>query len=114
MDKKEATGSPGWGASLFLQTTEDVATDEGGSPLQRLQRQVNKVLQGFSSPPQLKTPGTYNPELLTTQKRQWANFQLHYLVSLFILLNFDCLSLFIYWNFFVCKILGPSISEAAK
>ncbi|XP_022938072.1 uncharacterized protein LOC111444270 [Cucurbita moschata] len=79
MDKKEATGSPGWGASLFLQTTEDVATDEGGSPLQRLQRQVNKVLQGFSSPPQLKTPGTYNPELLTTQKRQWANFQLHYL-----------------------------------
>ncbi|XP_008459756.1 uncharacterized protein LOC103498787 isoform X2 [Cucumis melo] len=104
MDKNEETGSPGWGASLFLQTTEDVARavaaaaaaatdarsprpsviysskdDEGGSPLQRLQRQVNKVLKGFSSPPQVKTAGTYNPEVLTTQKRQWANFQLQYL-----------------------------------
>lgn len=111
MDKNEETGSPGWGASLFLQTTEDVARavaaaaaaatdarsprpsviysskdDEGGSPLQRLQRQVNKVLKGFSSPPQVKTAGTYNPEVLTTQKRQWANFQLQYLVRLFILL----------------------------
>lgn len=113
MDKNEETESPSWGASLFLQTTEDVARavaaaaaaatdarsprpsviysskdDETGSPLQRLQRQVNKVLKGFSSPPQAKAAGIYNPEVLTTQKRQWANFQLQYLVSFFILL--DC------------------------
>ncbi|XP_022999199.1 uncharacterized protein LOC111493653 isoform X2 [Cucurbita maxima] len=105
MDTKEETGSTRWGASLFLQTTEDVARavaaaaaaaasdarsprpsviysskgDDTNSPLQRLQRQVNKVLKGFSSPPQVKTAGTYNPEVLTTQKRQWANFQLQYL-----------------------------------
>lgn len=110
MAKNEVVaGSPGWGASLFLQTTEDItkaaaasSTDarsprpsviysskdeEGSSPLQRLQRQVNKVLKGFSTPPEVKSAGTYNPEVLTTQKRQWANFQLQYLVSFFILLK---------------------------
>ncbi|KAM5547253.1 hypothetical protein ABKV19_001649 [Rosa sericea] len=101
MDKSEESGSPGWGTSLFMQTTEDVARavaaaaaaatatrpsvvyslkeEDGGSPLQRLQRQFNKVLKGFSSPPEVKTGRTYNPEVLTSQKRQWANFQLQHL-----------------------------------
>nr|XP_011460618.1 PREDICTED: uncharacterized protein LOC101291858 isoform X2 [Fragaria vesca subsp. vesca] len=101
MDKSEETGSPGWGSSFFMQTTEDVARavaaaaaaataprpsvvyslkeEDGGSPLQRLHRQFNKVLKGFSSPPEVKTGRTYNPEVLTSQKRQWANFQLQHL-----------------------------------
>lgn len=105
MDKSEETGSPGWGSSFFMQTTEDVARavaaaaaaataprpsvvyslkeEDGGSPLQRLQRQFNKVLKGFSSPPEVKTGRTYNPEVLTSQKRQWANFQLQHLVCSF-------------------------------
>ncbi|XAR67185.1 hypothetical protein NMG60_11013649 [Bertholletia excelsa] len=100
MSNSEETGSPGWSASLFLQTTEDVARavaaaasaattarsprpsvvfsskDENcGSPLQKLQRRVTKVLKGFSTPPEVKSV-TYNPEILTSQKRQWASFQL--------------------------------------
>ena len=135
MDTKEETGSTRWGASLFLQTTEDVARavaaaasearsprpsviysskgDDTNSPLQRLQRQVNKVLKGFSSPPQVKTAGTYNPEVLTTQKRQWANFQLQYLVSFFH--SSQLLSTNI--SFAAClsflQTSGPSISEGA-
>ncbi|XP_008242219.1 PREDICTED: uncharacterized protein LOC103340573 isoform X1 [Prunus mume] len=102
MDKEEETGSPSWGASFFAQT-EDVAravaavaaaatathsprpsvvyssNDDGGnSPLKRLQRHVTNVLKGFSHPPEVKR-GTYNPEVLTSQKRQWASFQLQYL-----------------------------------
>ncbi|KAM1809802.1 hypothetical protein ACFX15_026064 [Malus domestica] len=103
MNKDEETGSPSWGASFFAQT-EDVARavaavaaaatathsprpsavyslnedGGGGSPLQRLQRHVTKVLKGFQHPPEVKR-GTYNPEVLTSQKRQWANFQLQYL-----------------------------------
>ncbi|XP_050382233.1 uncharacterized protein LOC126799140 isoform X2 [Argentina anserina] len=97
MEKSEESNSPGWGSLFFTQTTEDVARavaaataprpsvvyslkeEDGGSPLQRLQRQVNKVLKGFSSPPEVKTGRTYNPEVLTSQKRQWANFQLQHL-----------------------------------
>ncbi|XP_048443402.1 LOW QUALITY PROTEIN: uncharacterized protein LOC125478811 [Pyrus x bretschneideri] len=95
MNKDEETSSPSWGASFFAQT-EDVAravaavasataahsprpsavysSNEdggGGSPLQRLQRRVTKVLKGFQHPPEVKR-GTYNPEVLTSQKRQWA------------------------------------------
>ncbi|CAL5374846.1 unnamed protein product [Camellia sinensis] len=33
------------------------------------------VLKGFSQPPEVKS-GTYNPEVLTSQKRQWASVQL--------------------------------------
>ncbi|KAL5768537.1 hypothetical protein ACOSP7_015082 [Xanthoceras sorbifolium] len=104
MSKNEESGSPGWSASFFMQTTEDVARalaaaaaaasavnsprpsvvfsskeDSGDSKLQKLQRQVTRVLKGFSSPSEVQKKGTYNPEVLTSQKRQWASFQLQYL-----------------------------------
>ncbi|KAF3672852.1 DENN domain-containing protein isoform 2 [Capsicum annuum] len=95
MEKIEESGSPGWGASFF-QTTEDVARavaaaaaavrsprpsvvysskDDSGSQLQKFQRQVTRLMKGLSSPPEVKS-GPYNPEILTSQKRQWARFQL--------------------------------------
>lgn len=50
------------------------------SQLQRLQYQVTKLFKGFSSPPDVENTN-YNPEILTTLKRQWAaNFQLKYMV----------------------------------
>ncbi|KAF9680402.1 hypothetical protein SADUNF_Sadunf06G0117500 [Salix dunnii] len=101
MAKNEDTGSPGWRNSLFLQTTEDVekavaaaATtvpsprpsvvfsskdDHGDSQFQKLQHHFTRMLKGFSSPPPEVKRGTYNPEVLTSQKRQWAKFQLQYL-----------------------------------
>lgn len=99
MSKDEDSGSPGWTASYFRQTTEDVARavaaaaaaatirssrpsvvfsskdDNSNSQLQKLQQHVTRVLKGFSSPPEVKRR-SYNPEVLTTQKRQWASFQL--------------------------------------
>ncbi|GAU45924.1 hypothetical protein TSUD_374220 [Trifolium subterraneum] len=99
--KEEDSGSssPSWGAaSFFMQTTEDVAKavaaamnaqrpsviysskneQGGGSQLQRLQYQVTKMIKGFSRPPEVKY-ANYNPEILTSQKRQWAaNFHLQY------------------------------------
>ncbi|CAK8532025.1 unnamed protein product [Lathyrus sativus] len=95
--KEEESGSPSWGASFFMQTTEDVAkavaaamntprpsviysskNEQGGSQLQRLQHQVTKMIKGFSRPPEVKY-ANYNPEILTSQKRQWAaNFHLQY------------------------------------
>ncbi|XWS17479.1 hypothetical protein CRYUN_Cryun33cG0071300 [Craigia yunnanensis] len=105
MSKSEDSGSPGWSASFFMQTTEDVARavaaaaaataatavrsprpsavysskdENGGSQFQKLQRHVSRVLKGFSQPPEVRS-GTYNPEVLTSQKRQWASFQLQYL-----------------------------------
>ncbi|KAG0489172.1 hypothetical protein HPP92_007983 [Vanilla planifolia] len=99
VEKNEESGSPGWGGSLFLQTTEEVAKvvtyaassstvrsprpsviysskeDNSSSQLQKLQRHVARVLKGFSPPPETKK-GAYNPEILTSQKRQWARFQL--------------------------------------
>lgn len=99
------SGSPGWSASYFMQTTEDVARavvaaaaaattartprpsvifsskdENSNSQLQKLQKQVARVLKGFSQSPEVKRT-TYNPEVLTSQKRQWANFQLQSLVS---------------------------------
>ena len=107
MSKSEDSGSPGWSASFFTQTKEDVARavaaaataatavrsprpsavysskdENGGSQFQKLQRHVSRVLKGFSQPPEVRS-GTYNPEVLTTQKRQWASFQLQYLVWYF-------------------------------
>ncbi|RZB65093.1 DENN domain-containing protein 5B isoform E [Glycine soja] len=96
--KEDESGSPSWGASFFTQTTEDVAravaaamnsprpsvvysskNDHGGSQLQKLQYQVTKMIKGFSRPTEVKYTN-YNPEILTTQKRQWAaNFQLQYM-----------------------------------
>ncbi|KAJ7979255.1 DENN domain containing protein [Quillaja saponaria] len=102
MANDEQPGSPGWGASSFMQTNEDVARavaaaatavhsprpsvvfstkDENGdtgSPLQKLQNQFARVLRGISNPPEVRI-GTYNPEILTSQKRQWAHFQLQHL-----------------------------------
>ncbi|KAA8523309.1 hypothetical protein F0562_009732 [Nyssa sinensis] len=49
--------------------------DNSNGQLHKLQRQVSKVLKGFSQSPEMKSR-TYNPELLTSQKRQWASFQL--------------------------------------
>ncbi|CAL5443447.1 unnamed protein product [Camellia sinensis] len=107
MVKNEDSGSPSWSASLFMQTTEDVARavaaaaaaattvrsprpsvvfsskdDNGNSPLHKLQHQVSRVLKGFSQPPEVKS-GTYNPEVLTSQKRQWASVQLQSLLVYF-------------------------------
>ncbi|KAK3034490.1 hypothetical protein RJ639_032479, partial [Escallonia herrerae] len=96
MEKNEESGGPGWSASFFMQTTEDVARvvaaaatavrsqrpsvvfsskDDSGNQLQKLQKQVSRVLKGLSHPPEAKS-GIYNPEVLTSQKRQWANLQL--------------------------------------
>ncbi|KAL5995316.1 hypothetical protein ACLOJK_025374 [Asimina triloba] len=102
MAKDEDSGSPGWtaSASYIMQTTEDVVAravaaaaaaatahtsrpsvifsskdDNGNSQLQKLQKQVARVLKGFSSPPEVYRRA-YNPEVLTSQKRQWASLQL--------------------------------------
>ncbi|KAM7470264.1 hypothetical protein LguiA_008447 [Lonicera macranthoides] len=98
MDSEE-TGSPGWNPFFFMQTTEDTAKavaavsatgtgassprppvvfslkDDSGGQLQKLQRQVSRVLKGLSNPP-VEKGRTYNPEVLTIQKRQWASSQL--------------------------------------
>ncbi|TYG66918.1 hypothetical protein ES288_D05G037000v1 [Gossypium darwinii] len=103
MSKSEDSGSPGWTASFFMPTKEDVARavaaaaaaatavhsprpsavyslkdENSGSQFQKLQQHVARVLKGFSQPPEVRC-GTYNPEVLTSQKRQWANFQLQHL-----------------------------------
>ncbi|KAI4376499.1 hypothetical protein MLD38_014254 [Melastoma candidum] len=102
MANEEDAGSPGWSASFFMQTTEDIARavaaaaaaataahsprpsvvfsarDDSGSQLQKLRRHVSSMLKGFSAPSEVKY-SNYNPEVLTIQKRQWANFQLQYL-----------------------------------
>lgn len=99
IERSEDSSSPGWGASFFLQTSEEVTKvvvssasasavrsprpsviysskeENSNSQLQKLQRHVARVLKGFSPPPEVKK-GAYNPEILTTQKRQWARFQL--------------------------------------
>ncbi|TYI79668.1 hypothetical protein E1A91_D05G036500v1 [Gossypium mustelinum] len=103
MSKSEDSGSPGWTASFFMPSKEDVARavaaaaaaatavhsprpsavyslkdENSGSQFQKLQQHVARVLKGFSQPPEVRC-GTYNPEVLTSQKRQWANFQLQHL-----------------------------------
>ncbi|XP_061361519.1 uncharacterized protein LOC133305343 isoform X2 [Gastrolobium bilobum] len=95
MAKEEESGTLRWGASFFMQTKEEVARavaaavnsprssatysskdDSSGSQLQRLQYQVTKMIKGFSRPPDVVNTN-YNPEILTSLKRQWAaNFQL--------------------------------------
>ncbi|XP_047307708.1 uncharacterized protein LOC124911290 [Impatiens glandulifera] len=102
MEKDDDSGSPSWSASFFIQTKEDVARavaaataaatsvhsprpsviyssndENGSSPLKKLHQQVTKVLKGFSHQPERNL--TYNPELLTSQKRQWARFQVQHL-----------------------------------
>lgn len=96
MDKNEDSGSPGWRESFFMQTRKDVVTvssprpsimfsskDDTGSQLQKIKHQLSRVLKGFSPPPEVKS-GAYNPEVLTSQKRQWANqLQVSLLICLF-------------------------------
>lgn len=109
MAKEEGSASPSWGASFFTQTTEDLARavgtavnsptssvthslkdDSGGSQLQRLQNQVTKMIKGFSRPSDAKN-AYYNPEILTSLKRQWAaNFQLQHMVRYNIVLQLQC------------------------
>lgn len=103
MENNDGADSPSWGASFFMQTTEDVAKavvavaaaataprsprpsvvfsskEDSGNQLQKLQRQVSRVLKGLSHPSDAKSV-VYNPEILTSQKRQWASCQLQYLV----------------------------------
>lgn len=104
MAKNEDKGSPGWSASFFMQTT-DVAravaaaaaaataapsprpsvvfsSKDDNSQLQKLQNQLTRLLKGFSHTPEVKGVN-YNPEILTSQKRQWASFQLQSLVCHF-------------------------------
>lgn len=98
---EKGSESPSWGASFFIPTSEDVATafaaaasainpprpsvvfsskdESSDSPLGRLQRQVSKAVRNFYETPKTKSI-LYNPEVLTSQKRQWANFQVQYLV----------------------------------
>ncbi|CAH8389766.1 unnamed protein product [Eruca vesicaria subsp. sativa] len=97
---EEGTSSPSWGASFFMPTSEDVATafaaaasainpprpsvvfsskdESGDSPLERLQRQVSKAVRNFYETPKTKST-VYNPEVLTSQKRQWAKYHVQYL-----------------------------------
>lgn len=100
MERGEESGSPSWSSSFYMPSTEDVARavaaaaaavrsprpsvvysskDESGGQLKKLQHQVSRMLKGLSTPPEVKS-GPYNPEILTSQKRQWANFQLQMLV----------------------------------
>ncbi|OEL32340.1 hypothetical protein BAE44_0006642 [Dichanthelium oligosanthes] len=97
VDKNDGSEGLKFNTSHLIQTTEEVARafitaasaataqsarpsvvysskDESGSPMQKLQQQFSKIMKGFSSSPDLSGP--YNPEVLTTQKRQWARFQL--------------------------------------
>ncbi|RLM79188.1 uncharacterized protein C2845_PM12G28730 [Panicum miliaceum] len=97
VDKNDGSEGLKFNTSHLIQTTEEVARafiaaasaataqsarpsvvysskDESGSPMQKLQQQFSKIMKGFSSSPDLSGP--YNPEVLTTQKRQWSRFQL--------------------------------------
>ncbi|KAL2945175.1 DENN domain-containing protein 4C [Bienertia sinuspersici] len=97
MAETEASSNQGWRSSLSFPSSEDVARaveaaanavgsprpsvvfssneDSCNSPLKRIQNQVSKALKGFSQSPETRNV-TYNPEMLTKQKRQWASFQL--------------------------------------
>ncbi|KAG2654434.1 hypothetical protein PVAP13_1NG526100 [Panicum virgatum] len=97
VDKNDGSEGLKFNTSHLIQTTEEVARafiaaasaataqsarpsvvysskDESGSPMQKLHQQFSKIMKGFSSSPDLSGP--YNPEVLTTQKRQWSRFQL--------------------------------------
>lgn len=107
MEGDGESGSPSWSSSFYMPSSEDVARavaaaaaavrsprpsvvysskDESGGQLKKLQHQVSRILKGLSSPPEVKS-GSYNPEILTSQKRQWANFQLQMLVCFLLI---DC------------------------
>ncbi|KAM7276143.1 hypothetical protein ACFE04_018009 [Oxalis oulophora] len=93
INNEQDTGSPGWSLPYFMQLTEDVVSprfnskpsivfsskDDSTGSIQKLRRHLTSVIKGLSQPPQATTSTSYNPEVLTTQKRQWASFQLQYL-----------------------------------
>ena len=71
--------------------------EESGSPMKKLQQQFSKIMKGFSNSPEVS--GTYNPEILTTHKRQWSRFQLKSLVCLSVSTYVEFLSIY-------CALLG--------
>lgn len=74
--ESEESGSPGRRPAISLPSMVFTSRDDGrDSPLTRLQNSVSRVLKGFSQPSDRRNV-TYNPEVLTKQKRQWASFQL--------------------------------------
>lgn len=97
----EESGSPVWTPSYWMQTTEDVARavaaaaatatacshrpsvifstkdENSDGQFQKIQRHVAKVLKGLSTPSAERKRVNYNPEVLTSQKRQWANVHMH-------------------------------------
>ncbi|KAH9321085.1 hypothetical protein KI387_015724, partial [Taxus chinensis] len=98
MKKNQESGRQSWGASFFSQTSEDVAravvaaaatvrprpsvvysakNENSNNQLQKLRRQVSKIWKGCPFPDGKKS--TYNPEVLTSHKRQWTRLQLQYL-----------------------------------
>lgn len=103
VDRNDGSEGLKFNTSHLMQTTEEVARafiaaasaatvqstrpsvvyssrEESGSPMQKLQQQFSKILKGFSTSPEVS--GSYNPEVLTTQKRQWSRFQLKSLVCI--------------------------------
>ncbi|XP_057839634.2 uncharacterized protein LOC131049560 isoform X1 [Cryptomeria japonica] len=95
MKKNQDPGRQSWGASFFSQTSEDVAravvaaaatvrprpsvvysakNQNNNDQFQKLRRQVSKIWKGCPFPDGKKS--TYNPEVLTSQKRQWTRLQL--------------------------------------
>ncbi|KAF5938631.1 hypothetical protein HYC85_022890 [Camellia sinensis] len=77
MVKNEDSGSPSWSASLFMQTIEDVARAVAAAAAAATTVRSPRPYV----PPEVKS-GTYNPEVLTSQKRQWASVQLQSLEPL--------------------------------
>ncbi|KAF9589244.1 hypothetical protein IFM89_021123 [Coptis chinensis] len=99
MTKSEDFGSPGWSAAYFMQTIEDVTKDvavvataaalrsprpsavfsikDDNCQFQNFQRQFTRLLNGSSPSAFEVKKAAYNPEVLTSLKRQWARFQLH-------------------------------------
>ncbi|KAF7080731.1 hypothetical protein CFC21_084761 [Triticum aestivum] len=95
-NKNDGSEGVKFNTSHLMQTTEEVARafiaaasaatvqptrpsvvyssgEESGSPMQKLQQQFSKIMKGFSNSPEVSGP--YNPEVLTTHKRQWSRFQ---------------------------------------
>ncbi|CAJ2649945.1 unnamed protein product [Trifolium pratense] len=64
-----------------VKSTLSSKDDNSGTQLQRLQYQVTKLFKGFSTSHDVENQNTnYNPEILTSLKRQWAaNFHLKYM-----------------------------------
>ena len=118
-NKNDGSEGVKFNTSHLMQTTEEVARafiaaasaatvqptrpsvvyssgEESGSPMQKLQQQFSKIMKGFSNSPEVSGP--YNPEVLTTHKRQWSRFQQKSLVCTPMSLPMfnSCLSIVLY------------------